>query len=159
MERALKIAGIAKVCDSHSLRHAFAAHLFEHGTDVRIQKLLGHAKLETTTAYTKVAVIRQQQIQSPLDSLTCKTHSGASPHQIALPRSPVPVPKPVGRMQIDVRCRPGETAVADAKAMIFSSDRYVHLTGMVVREPSAGICHPGDSTAGELGKSTTLSRR
>ena len=52
MERALKIAGIKKGCGCHSLRHAFATHLFEFGTDIRyIQKLLGHAKLETTTIY------------------------------------------------------------------------------------------------------------
>jgi integrase/recombinase XerD len=93
-----------------------------------IQKLLGHAKLETTTIYTKVAVIRQQQIQSPLDVLNGK----------ARPALPPPVQKPVGRMQIQVRLRPGESATADAEAVIFSEDRYVHLDGIVVREPRPG---------------------
>ena len=93
-----------------------------------IQKLLGHAKLETTTIYTKVAVIRQQQIQSPLDVLNGKARPALAP----------PAQKPVGRMQIDVRLRPGEAAVADAEAIIFSEDRYVHLDGIVVREPRPG---------------------
>jgi len=41
-------------------------------------------------------------------------------------------------MQIDLRLRPGESATADAEAIIFSEDRYVHLDGIVVREPRPG---------------------
>lgn len=41
-------------------------------------------------------------------------------------------------MQIDVRLRPGEEKVADAEAIIFSDDRYVHLDGIIVREPRPG---------------------
>ena len=63
-----------------------------------IQKPLGHAKLETTTIYTKVAVIRQQKIQNPLDVLNGKARPAVVP----------PAQKPVGRMQIDVRVRPGD---------------------------------------------------
>ena len=121
------------------MRHCFASHLFEHGTDIRyIQKLLGHVRLETTTIYTKVAVIRQQQIQSPLDKLTGQTQPCASPQQIGLPRSPVPTPRPVGSMQIRVRRRQGEATVADVELSIFTDDRYIYLDGIVVREPRPG---------------------
>ena len=72
--------------------------------------------------------IRQQQIQSPLDVLNGKARPALAP----------PAQKPVGRMQIDVRLRPGEPTTADAEAIIFSEDRYVHLDGIVVREPRPG---------------------
>jgi integrase/recombinase XerD len=64
-------AGIKKGVTLHALRHSFATHLLEHGTDIRIiQTLLGHDKLDTTARYTRVATGMIAGIESPLDSLS-----------------------------------------------------------------------------------------
>ena len=55
----------------HALRHSFATHLLEDGTDIRfIQAPLGHDKLDTTACYTRVATGMIAAIESPLDRLS-----------------------------------------------------------------------------------------
>ena len=71
LKRAAKSAGIHKNVTPHMLRHSFATHLLENGTDLRyIQTLLGHNSSKTTEIYTKVSFQHIQKIQSPLDSLS-----------------------------------------------------------------------------------------
>jgi len=70
-DKAVRHADILKEVSIHSLRHTFATHLLENGTDIRyIQSLLGHSSLKTTERYTHIAQRNVLNIQSPLDSIT-----------------------------------------------------------------------------------------
>lgn len=67
---AAQAADITKRVGPHTLRHSFATHLLEDGVDIRIiQVLLGHAKLNSTALYTKVATRTVRTVTSPLDKL------------------------------------------------------------------------------------------
>ncbi len=67
---ALKKAGINKDVGIHGLRHSFATHLLENGTDIKfIQELLGHNDIKTTLRYTQVSEKSLKRIKSPLDTL------------------------------------------------------------------------------------------
>jgi site-specific recombinase XerD len=68
---AAHMAEITKRVTPHTLRHSFATHLLEQNIDIRvIQVLLGHAKLDTTALYTRVATNTIRTVMSPLDRLT-----------------------------------------------------------------------------------------
>lgn len=69
-QETVEAAGLKKKVTLHALRHSFATHLFDRGTDIRtIQALLGHEKLETTARYTRVATGLITAVESPLDQL------------------------------------------------------------------------------------------
>jgi integrase/recombinase XerD len=81
-QKAHRICKIAKPITPHAMRHAFAVHLLEQGTDIRtIQLLLGHRSLATTARYLRIATSKVCSTASPLDLL---------PHPIPLQVKPTP---------------------------------------------------------------------
>ncbi|MCH7726370.1 MAG: hypothetical protein IH991_07830, partial [Planctomycetes bacterium] len=101
------------------------AELVAYGNEI-----LGHVRLETTTIYTKVAVIRQCQTESPLDTLTGQRRDRGK--SVARPS--------VGHLSIDLNKR-GELegkAVVEATITIHSDTRPIQLHGIVVRQPRPG---------------------
>jgi len=70
IQRNAKAAGISQHISAHTLRHSFATHLLNNGTDIRlIKELLGHNSIKTTQIYTHVSDCNLRQIESPIDTL------------------------------------------------------------------------------------------
>ena len=70
LKKVVALAGIAKPVSVHTLRHSFATHLLQSGTDIRtVQELLGHSDVSTTMIYTHVLKVAAGGTTSPLDSL------------------------------------------------------------------------------------------
>ena len=139
--RARQLAKITKHATPHSLRHSFATHLIESGTDIRfIQKLLGHTNLETTSLYTKVAVTTTSSVNSPLDSL--------NQTDAQYPRQAKTAPagkstSSVGSLRIHVEELPDATGihrVAVHVRLLNVSDNaeFVSLPGITVCQPRPG---------------------
>ncbi len=97
VEQTRRRAGIRKYFSAHTLRHSFATHLLENGTDLRyIQELLGHRSSKTTEVYTHVTKRDIVRITSPLDSIS-------SPTNITINREPRAHPRPPHKRTIDTR--------------------------------------------------------
>lgn len=136
MQRSLRIAKIKKAATPHTLRHSFATHSFENGCDIRrIQQLLGHAKLETTTIYVRVARPNDGcAVRSPLDVVT-----GADNQTV---KNTKPLQRRVGELRLHFKPiqtkapEPRQCKVTIAIASQVGPPTY--LTGIVAREARPG---------------------
>ncbi len=80
LKRAANKAGIRRRAHLHMLRHSYATHLLEQGTDIRvIQEILGHNSIKTTTRYTHIADTHKAKIKNPLDDIINDEKNKAPP--------------------------------------------------------------------------------
>lgn len=95
---AARIAGIPKRVTPHLLRHSFATHLLESGTDTRvIQVLLGHRRIDTTARYAAVGPRSLGQVQSPLDCAPAAAEAAPVKKKLGRPRKNTADAKTPGR--------------------------------------------------------------
>jgi hypothetical protein len=122
VNKALKVAvaraRIKKRVHPHSLRHAFASHMLEAGTDLRtLQVLLGHASIRTTTRYAQVSHTMIQRAKSPADRLRKVEPPKAVPPKAVPPKAVPPKavpPKAVPPKAVPPKAVPPKAASAKA---------------------------------------------
>jgi len=103
VRQAAQSAGIKKHVKTHTLRHSFATHLLESGTDIRtIQEMLGHEDLNTTMIYTHVVKNGPYGVISPLDRLTVPQKKTNRPSALENPHHPAMSPdaQPTGHRSL-----------------------------------------------------------
>lgn len=147
MQRTCRIAGIAKPATPHSLRHSFATHSFEDGCDIRrIQRVLGHVNLETTTIYVRTAQTPEpHKMPSPLDRLASKACVSPPAEQVrasqgsrVAPQKHLQGKRQAGTLRIHMRKLDGERFTR-VTIQIQSAGTPVYLTGIRATESRPGF--------------------
>ncbi len=139
LDRTLQLTGIKKPATPHSIRHSFATHCFEDGCDIRrIQKVLGHANLETTTIYVHVAKPDDATcLPSPIDGIS----NGITGSNTGRSGVKTVVGGQVGRLKVHTRKLESklETQVTVEVFVNRESRSRVYLTGILAIQQRPGF--------------------